>query len=465
MRAASRQPSVGLALVAHVLSAPGEPLHDDVRRQAERAFGWSFTAVRIHAGPAAAEAAGALGARAFAVGTEVVLGEDVAAGRMSPALGHELAHVVQARGSHSGALPPLSDPGGSAERSAHAAGARAAAGERTGALAPAPPRLYRDSQTSVFEVKRKILAKGHDDISELARLIPNSGTGKVTFKNVTVGGSKHVFVLDFGLVQQSVKTTQLLGTNAATGEDPVQTAGTPPSQTFTHTVKVRFSTGIVGDPVDVFYHELVHARILIDKSLPQADRGDTYRRYAQLVEMANDPALLAVTGTTAKKAAVITAIGALRAGIASVPGFDPTRLDSSSTVDATYEFLVNEKFTNVESTTVVLGKPLASDVIAERYARAARGKFERGLVAQAMFAYQQSKIHDLVDDRETVLRDALLALYLALDAQLAAITAAKKGGLAGASPKPQSPTVPDLTDPFLSPPVGIGGQPITTSAP
>ncbi len=459
--AASRQP---LAPVAQVLSAPGEPLHEDVCRQAERAFGWSFAAVRTHAGPAAADAARALGARAFAVGSEVVLGEGVEAGRMSPTLGHELAHVVQARDARSGGLPPLSEPGDAAERSAQAAGARAAAGERAGALAPAPARLYRDSQTSVPAVKQKILAKGHADISELAALIPNSGTGKAKLKDVTIGGSKHVFVLDFGLVQQSVMVTQLLGVNAATGEDPVQTTGTPPAQTVTHTIKVRFSTGIVGDPVEVFYHELVHARILIDKSLPEADRGDTYRRYAQLVEMANDPALLAVTGTTAKKAAVIAALADLRAGVASVPGFDARKLDASSTVDAVYEFLINEKFTNVESTSVVLGKPLASDAIARRYARAARGKFERGLTGQARTDYEQSKIHDLIDGRETTLRDALLALYQALDAQLATIASAKKNGIPGASPNPQSPTVPNFGDPLLSPPLDIGGKPITTAS-
>jgi hypothetical protein len=78
----------------------GKPLAPSVRRAMETRLGHSFAAVRVHSDACAAGEAKALGARAFAVGRDVVFGArqfapGTPAGRAL--LAHELAHVVQQR--------------------------------------------------------------------------------------------------------------------------------------------------------------------------------------------------------------------------------------------------------------------------------------------------------------------------------------------------------------------------------
>jgi hypothetical protein len=72
-----------------------------VRHDLEPRFGHDFSRVRIHADERAADAAGAMHARAFTVGRDIVFGAgmyrpETAAGRSL--LAHELAHVVQQSG-------------------------------------------------------------------------------------------------------------------------------------------------------------------------------------------------------------------------------------------------------------------------------------------------------------------------------------------------------------------------------
>jgi hypothetical protein len=89
----SQAPASGLAGLG-----AGRPLSTDLRRRFEGAFGWDFSGVRLHAGPAAANAAARLGARAFALGRDVVFGgkvSDPEAGDHRRLLAHELTHVVQ----------------------------------------------------------------------------------------------------------------------------------------------------------------------------------------------------------------------------------------------------------------------------------------------------------------------------------------------------------------------------------
>jgi hypothetical protein len=85
--------------LGEALRSPGRPLDDGTRRTMEAGFGYDFSAVRIHADDRAASSARAVGARAYAVGSDVVFG----AGEYRPRtragrrlLAHELAHVVQA---------------------------------------------------------------------------------------------------------------------------------------------------------------------------------------------------------------------------------------------------------------------------------------------------------------------------------------------------------------------------------
>jgi hypothetical protein len=87
----------------------GVPLASGVRAAMEAGFGETLDDVRLHHGPGAHRLARALGARAFTTGSDVVLGEQVAASEMhdprSRLLTHELTHVLQHRraGSRGGA--------------------------------------------------------------------------------------------------------------------------------------------------------------------------------------------------------------------------------------------------------------------------------------------------------------------------------------------------------------------------
>lgn len=86
-------------------SPRGEPLPRAARKFHENRFGADLSEVRIHSGRAARNAAGALGARAFTVGTDIVLGAPALASTRRERrrlLTHEIVHVVQqGRGSAS----------------------------------------------------------------------------------------------------------------------------------------------------------------------------------------------------------------------------------------------------------------------------------------------------------------------------------------------------------------------------
>jgi hypothetical protein len=98
-RMASTAGGEGLAppIVHDVLHSPGQALDEGTRQFLEPRFGRDFSAVRVHAGSHAAEAARSLDARAFTVGQSIVLGQEhspvTASGLRLVA--HELAHTVQ----------------------------------------------------------------------------------------------------------------------------------------------------------------------------------------------------------------------------------------------------------------------------------------------------------------------------------------------------------------------------------
>jgi len=89
-------------IVDKVLRSPGQALDASTRALMETRFGHDFSRVRIHTDAQAADSARAVNAHAYTVGEEVVF----AAGRFAAGsrpgqrlLAHELAHVVQQRGS------------------------------------------------------------------------------------------------------------------------------------------------------------------------------------------------------------------------------------------------------------------------------------------------------------------------------------------------------------------------------
>jgi Domain of unknown function (DUF4157) len=100
---ASQRPqaaSTTVAVALRPLQSPGQPLDATVRERMEPRLRHDFARVRVHTDAPAAEAAHAMGARAYTIGDHMVFG----AGQYAPAaagdwlLTHELAHVVQQAG-------------------------------------------------------------------------------------------------------------------------------------------------------------------------------------------------------------------------------------------------------------------------------------------------------------------------------------------------------------------------------
>ncbi len=101
--------------------AAGIPLDRELQHSLSGRFGFDFSAVRVHADPAAASAARDLGARAFTVGSHVYFGAGwysprTAAGRAL--LTHELTHVVQQSRAMPAADPRIMPASDGSERDA-----------------------------------------------------------------------------------------------------------------------------------------------------------------------------------------------------------------------------------------------------------------------------------------------------------------------------------------------------------
>jgi len=104
----------------------GSPLPDGVRGPMEQSFGRDFSGVRVHNDATAVSSAKAVQAKAYTVGSDIVLGEgmpslDSDAGRHT--LAHELTHVVQQSqgpvdGTPAGDGVSVSDPSDRFERQA-----------------------------------------------------------------------------------------------------------------------------------------------------------------------------------------------------------------------------------------------------------------------------------------------------------------------------------------------------------
>jgi Domain of unknown function (DUF4157) len=94
----TQKPLAGGSSIPRLLGSSGSPLDLQLRSFMEPRFKWDFSQVRVHDGLEAARAAGALRARAFASGPDIVFGR----GEYSPSttegrrlIAHELAHLVQ----------------------------------------------------------------------------------------------------------------------------------------------------------------------------------------------------------------------------------------------------------------------------------------------------------------------------------------------------------------------------------
>jgi hypothetical protein len=119
--------AVASPVVDEVLASPGQPLDATARTFFERRFGHHFSDVRVHTDAAAQASAALEGALAYTTGRDLVFG----AGQYQPQtmagrwlIGHELAHVIQQRGS----APGSAVAEGALEREARDAAVRVALG-------------------------------------------------------------------------------------------------------------------------------------------------------------------------------------------------------------------------------------------------------------------------------------------------------------------------------------------------
>jgi Domain of unknown function (DUF4157) len=108
------------ASVAAASSSSGAPLPTELRARFEAALGTDLSPVRIHSGTRSAEAATAVGAKAYTVGDDIHFGAgylDASSLAGQQLLAHEVAHTVQQRGGapHRQHKLEVSTPGDAAE--------------------------------------------------------------------------------------------------------------------------------------------------------------------------------------------------------------------------------------------------------------------------------------------------------------------------------------------------------------
>ncbi len=113
-------------IVYEVLRSPGQPLAPQTRACMESRFGHDFSKVRMHNDVKASESAKAVNAHAYTVGSHIVFAQgrsDSNSAEGKRLLAHELAHVVQQRGSSATFQPALAinKPSGKDEIEAEAA--------------------------------------------------------------------------------------------------------------------------------------------------------------------------------------------------------------------------------------------------------------------------------------------------------------------------------------------------------
>jgi hypothetical protein len=122
-------------IVHDVLRSSGRALDSTTRDFMEQRFGHDFSRVRVHSDSQATSSARAVGALAYTVGPDIVLGASARStgmGRANALLAHELAHVVQQSmgGTHNQPWSAQADETSTAEQEARRASDRIVAGGR-----------------------------------------------------------------------------------------------------------------------------------------------------------------------------------------------------------------------------------------------------------------------------------------------------------------------------------------------
>lgn len=166
------------------LARTGRPIDPTTRSLMEARFGQDFSHVRLHDGPEASASAATLGAEAYTLGSDIVLGHG-AAPNPSPVglhlLAHELAHVVQQETprppTNGVAVAPVDTP---AEHAADAAAARVGSGRSAPALslgsAPATAIQRKPAKGSMATKPAPATSAGEPDVT----LDADPATGRYT---------------------------------------------------------------------------------------------------------------------------------------------------------------------------------------------------------------------------------------------------------------------------------------------
>ena len=119
----------------------GAPLEPTVQRRMEDTLGHDFADVRVHADRQSDTLSRSVGARAFALGSDIFLSQEATRAGLQGGdalLAHELTHVVQQRGAAPSGALTVGAAGDARERQAESMGATAARGGRASDAIPVP---------------------------------------------------------------------------------------------------------------------------------------------------------------------------------------------------------------------------------------------------------------------------------------------------------------------------------------
>lgn len=191
--------------VGAAAGSTGHALPDDLRTKFEGSLGTDLSSVRVHTGAASADAASAVGAKAYATGNDVHFG----AGHYDPSsssgqelIAHEVAHTVQQRGGSPQRQHKLevSSPGDHAEVEADRAASAMVSGG--GAVVGTSSGIQREAEAAASEGEK---GKDEDDFIsdsvEIAKAEPRpwpigpvklklGAAANLTYQTAVPGGGK-----------------------------------------------------------------------------------------------------------------------------------------------------------------------------------------------------------------------------------------------------------------------------------
>ncbi|HWE84117.1 MAG TPA: DUF4157 domain-containing protein [Terracidiphilus sp.] len=461
----------------------GEPLAATVRRRWETELGVSLGGIRIHEGAAAATAAEALGAEAFTRGPDIVFNQ----GRYQPysaagerLLAHELVHAVQqwGRPASAGSLP-VSQPGDRVEREAERGAAALIAGQSPRiAVGAEPYAIHRQPKRAnkfLPAEREQLLRAGGNELTEIIDKIIADGSYH-EIRRETINGVEHIFEVKSTIIELS-EEEQVRGAMFGGAISPDTTVPENGGKTIRHKLGFMLRGGRVST-VESALHELIHMRIMIDRTLPPAERSHYFNEYAKQNELtevmpgtkfgadekfdkkSEFGAMPIVAGTTERIGNVLRRISAMRGLIANKDPDAGTKFDADPELApaALIEFLTQEKYVSQTAAkqTSARGFFPNNDTVARRYARAIMGKFMRSVSEQAQKAFTGAVGQKELQDRVDFLQAAIKSLFDAVDAASGQASTA----LGNIGQMAQPPTNPSNTGILENRPLDIEGKPV-----